>query len=798
MSTGDRVGELLGQLTLSEKVALAAGSDVWHTTPVERLGIGRMKLSDGPSGVRGGSSSLGTSAVFPCGIALGATWDVDLLERIGSVMAEEAKTKGVHVVLGPTINIHRHPLGGRHFECYSEDPILTGRLAAGLVRGMQSHGVGATPKHFVCNDSEIERMTISSEVDSRTLREIYLRPFELVVTEAHPWALMTAYNRLNGTSCSEHEWLLTDLLRDEWGFDGLVVSDWYGTYSTVASSRAGLDLEMPGRARHFGDKLVAAVEAGDVEEATVCRQANNVLRAMSRTGALDVTAEPDEASIDAPSHRVLAHEAAVEAIVLLANDGLLPLAADVGQIALLGPNAAVGRVQGGGSAAVRPHYSVSPLEGLLARGVDLVVEPGCTTHRGVPTLDSAIDVSVEFYNSPDLSGEPVDGRSARALHFIWFGEFSPHIDPMQFSARVTGRYPVREAGPHTFSLVSAGVSRLFFDGELLVDNWTSQVPGEAFFGLGSTPVTATVDLTAGAEHELVVEYASTPAPAGLYGLTIGCLPPIPADLMERAVAAAAAAEVAVVVIGTSDDWETEGRDRESMELPGRQAELIERVATANPRTIVVVNTGSPVPMDWAERVGAVLQLWYPGQECGSALADVLFGDSDPGGRLPTTVPVHIEQTPALANYPGEGGQVQYAEGVFVGYRSYDERGIEPRFCFGHGLSYGATDDWSVTVDGRYVTVAVRNVSDRAMTEVVQLYVGHPDAPLPRPPQELRAFRKLHLGPGESSSAEFELTDRDLAYWDTASDTWITEPGEYELYIGRSSRDIEVVSSVTAS
>jgi beta-glucosidase len=800
-----RVESLLAQLTLEEKASLTAGADLWHTRPIPRLGIPALVLSDGPSGARGSSLAEGpSSASFPCGTALAATWNTELVERVGAAIAEDARTKFANVLLGPTMNLHRTPLGGRNFECHSEDPHLSARTAVAFIRGLQSRGVAACAKHFAANDSEFERMSISSEVDERALRELYLVPFEASVREAGAWSVMSAYNKLHGVYAGEHPWLLRELLKTEWGFDGLVVSDWFGTHSTAEAANAGLDLEMPGPGIHLGAKLVDAVRKSEVAPHVLDDAVRRLLRLAHRTGALDGSDAGPERAVDRPEHRAVARRAAAEAIVLLANrDDALPFdPARLHRIALIGPNAEHSVVQGGGSARVRPHYVVSALDGIRARagsGVQVDFAPGCTSHKTTPALGARLldgPLRVEYWNGATAEGAPALVRESRDAYFTWLGAFAPEIDAKSFRARLRGRITPRESGAYTFSLVSAGKSRLYVDGALAVDNWTDPRPGEAFFGLGSAEVRADVALEAGRTIELTVEYSNEGRPM-LGGLKVGCLPATPPDLLERAVACATGADAAIVVVGLNDEWESEGHDRADLELPGRQVELIERVAAANPRTIVVVNAGAPIRMDWLARVPAVVQLWYPGQECGNALADVLFGDVNPSGRLPQSWPRRLEDTPAFLHYPGEGGRVVYGEGLFMGYRYYDTKKLDPLFPFGHGLSYTRFDYTDLRLGRSRVTAGesveveldVTNSGARAGQEVVQLYVRDLVSRLVRPEQELCAFAKVALEPGETKTVEFRLEPRALSYWDPALSAFVAEPGEFELRAGASSRDV---------
>jgi beta-glucosidase len=803
-----RIDQLVGELTLDEKAAMVAGVDLWHTAAVPRLGIPALKVTDGPGGARGERWTGRASASFPCGTALGATWNPEVVRKVGERIGGEARRKGAHVLLAPTVNVHRHPLAGRNFECYSEDPFLSARMAVQYIGGVQSKGVGCSVKHFVANDSEFERQTISSELDARTLREISLVPFEAAVLVAGTWSVMAAYNRLHGTYCSEHP-LLVDLIKREWNFDGVIMSDWYGTHSTVPAANAGLDLEMPGPPQFFGPNLAAAVRAGDVDEKIVDDKVRRVLELLERAGGLDADFGPEQ-SIDDPEDRAVARRAAAESFVLLRNErGALPIEAPAGGdkpvLAIIGPNAGVAMIQGGGSARVSPFTPVTPLAGLRERFGDSFTvehERGCSSYKQTPVLDTTVldgPLRVAYYAGRERAGEPVLVEPGDRAWFTFTGPFTPEV-PAEFSMRVSGTVVAPESGVWTFSLVQIGRARLMIDGDVVVDNWQPTGRSDAFMGFASSEVTGTIDLAAGERHELEVEFTLAGPSAG--ALAIGCTPPSPPDMLERAVALASRADMVVCVVGTDGDWETEGNDRESMALPVPQDELVRRVAAVNDRTIVAVNTASPVDMAWAGDVSAIVQCWFAGEEWGHALADVLSGDISPSGKLPTTIPVRIEDTPAFTSYPGERGQVHYGEGVFVGYRWYDARRIDPRFCFGHGLSYTsfvldppAVSATQVSVgqlaDGATVRIAVpvRNTGARRGAEVVQCYVNDAEASVARPPHELKAFAKVWLDAGATGEATLELDRRSFAFWDVERDDWTVEPGTFELRIGTSSREI---------
>ncbi|HXR66636.1 MAG TPA: glycoside hydrolase family 3 C-terminal domain-containing protein [Ktedonobacteraceae bacterium] len=809
--------DLLRQMTLQEKVSMLAGANMWQTVSIERLGIPAIKVTDGPNGARGGGGFTDgiKAACFPAGIALASTWNPAMVGRVGQALAQEARTKGASVLLAPTINIHRSPLNGRNFECYSEDPYLTGRMAVAYIQGVQSQGVGATVKHYVCNDSEYQRNSISSEVDERTLRETYLAPFQAAVQEGKPWAIMASYNKINGTFASENPYTLTDILRKEWGFDGVAMSDWFGTQSTADSVNAGLDLEMPGPANWRGEKLLQAFERGEVSEATIDESVRRLLRLIERADAFEHPHEGPEQAIDRPEHRAVAREAAAEGIVLLKNTReMLPLqAAKLTSLAIIGPNAKTARIMAGGSAQVNAHYAITPFEAIVARAgehVQVGYEMGCTNHNLLPLMDTNLlttdtgehRMEVEYFNSSDLSGAPVASALNESSILLWMGNMPERVNAQQFSVRATAHFTPETNGGYSFSLVSAGLSRLLLDGQEVIDNWTQQRPGETFFGMGSAEISYSIELTGGQAYTLTLEYSKSNAP--LAAVRLGCLMPLPANALERAAALAASSDVALVFAGLSAEWESEGFDRPDLELVGEQQALIEAVAAANKNTVVVLNTGSPISMPWLNQVAAVIEAWYPGQECGNAIADVLFGDVNPSGKLTETFPLRLQDNPAYINYPGENGQVRYGEGIFVGYRYYEKKQIETLFPFGFGLSYTSFSYDALNLSAREigpdetlnVSIDITNTGQRAGQEIVQLYIRDKAASVQRPDKELKAFAKVHLEAGERQAVTLSITRDALAYYDILKRAWIAEAGEFEVLVGSSARDIHATGTFT--
>jgi beta-glucosidase len=788
----DTVAALLGALSLDQKVALLAGVDTWHTASFEAPPVPSIRVSDGPAGVRGTSFTGPASASFPCGSALGATWDPALVAELGRAIGREARSKSAHVVLAPTVNLHRTPIGGRNFECYSEDPVLTAAIAVAYIGGVQQEGVAACVKHLVGNDTEFERMTISSEIDERTLRELYLVPFEAAVGRAGVRSIMTAYNRLNGTYCGEHPWLITDVLRGEWGFDGVVMSDWYGTHSAVASLRAGLDLEMPGPPRERGIHLRQAIDQGEAEARELDPSVERLLALGAWAGA--ATTGTEEVTADDPATRDVIRRAAARAMVLLKNDGnALPLGASARRVALIGPYARFGRPQGGGSAGVRPHHGRGPLDALTGRGFDVAFEPGGSIAKYLPTVRG--DFAVTFADPTGASA------SLDANRLGWYWDRAP-VDGVafeQFAVHITGTFVPDVTGDWEIGARAIGPATVSIDGVPVV-SITAEQRGGFFFGMGSPEVRSAVALEAGRAYELTVDYPTPVVDERVRGIVVGARPVPTGDHIAEAAAAAAGADVAVVIVGTDDDWETEGEDRSTLALPGDQDELVAAVAAANPNTVVVLNAGSPLTMPWLDAVPAVLQLWFPGQEIGDALVDVLTGEAEPGGRLPITYPRRLEDTPAFKTHPGRNGKAVYAERLFIGHRWFDRQGIEPLFPFGYGLGYTTFELGRVEVSGDVeagvtVEVTVRNTGGRAGGEVVQVYVEPPPGDPGRPVRHLAGFARADLAAGKEATVTVHLDRRAFASW--LDGAWVVSPGEYVIHAGRSSRDLQRSGSVTA-
>ncbi len=790
--SNDTIAALCAQLSLEDKVKLLTGQDDWSTWPLPDIGLRSIVVSDGPSGVRGEVwDERSPSLNLPSASALSSSWDDGLAYEYATVAAAEARRKGVDVVLGPTINLHRSPLGGRHFEAYSEDPFLTGRLAAAYVRGLQDHGVAATPKHYVGNDSETDRFTVDVIVDDRTLREVYLAAFEPAVVEAQTWMIMSSYNSVNGNTMSENE-LLADPLRSEWGFDGVMVSDW-GAVRTTRAANFEQDLAMPGPRGAWGDALVAAVRSGEVEEAAIDRKVQRILLLAARVGALTDVPGPASAppSVDGPG---FIRRAAVEGCVLVKNDDLLPVASP-SSIAVIGPSAAQARTQGGGSATVLPTHTVSPLEGLRASFQDAEISyaPG-VVHEGLAALPldqlSLIDsgapgAHVRFLDDEGNVLLEEERLTADGLIFPSHGR-PRNTATVEFSTRWTPP----TSGPVELGCSVVGTVRLLVDGELLAEAVNETADDDPAAAIFNPPAMSTeVSVVEGQPLDLVLQVT---IPRGPLSLTVGFRPSIDADvLIAEAVEAARHADLAVVVVGTTAQVESEGFDRQSLALPGRQDELVSAICAANPRTVVVVNSGAPVLTPWRDEAAAILVSWFGGQEYGHALADIIGGTSEPGGRLPTTWPATEQSVPILDTTPTDGRLV-YDEGLDIGYRAWLRSDKEPAFWFGAGLGYTTWEVGEPTVGVQEngdvtVTTALRNTGDRAGKHVVQIYASRPDSTIDRPERWLVGYGVARAEAGEEASVEVTVGRRAFAHW--TDNGWEIEPGPFMIHVGTSANDL---------
>ena len=792
-----RVNDSFGRLTSDEKPALLGGTG-FTTQPIPRLSVPGMAMADAGQGVRGGQESTkGPATAFPAGVLMASTWDTNLILKIGQAIGEEARNKGsgVQVLLGPAVNIHRSPLGGRNGEYMSEDPFLAAQLAVAYIQGMQGAGVSACVKHFACNNQETERNEVNATVSERALREIYLPAFEAAVKEGKVWSVMSSYNLVNGHHSSANSYLLAEILKKEWSFDGLVMSDWGGVHETAAV-QAGNDLEMPSGKYMSPLNLKAALANGSVTQSAVDDSVHRILRTIIRVGLLDGPMHPDATRVNSVAHQQLALEAAEKGIVLLKNkNNLLPLdASRIQSIAVIGEAAAKMQFDALGSPEVEPLHVAEMLDGIKARAHGVPVYYAAAALSGEP-LPASVIVSTdgsgthgfkaEYFKNQNLAGQPAFVRVDSAIDLQSPRLPEPGFPHDDFSVRWTSKLTAPTTGKYMFAFTGDDGYRVFVDGKKIMDRWT---------GGSALTETALVKLVAGKTYDLRIEYFQV---VGNFAAQLTWQPPVLMPYAD-AVAAAKKSEVAIVCVSTRR-MEREGTDRPSMDLPWNQSALIRAVAAVNKNTIVVLNNGTPVTMkDWLAKVPAVVEAWLPGQEGGTALAAILFGDVNPSGKLPDTLAANREDYPDAGNFPGENHQVNYAEGIYVGYRHFDQKKIQPLFPFGYGLSYTTfgydhlhlsqptlSPNGSVTA-----SVDVTNTGKRAGEEVVELYVHDLKPQIDKPVRELKGFAKVALQTGETRAIQFTIRSRALAYFDTIGHQWKADAGDYEIQIGVSSRDLK--------
>jgi beta-glucosidase len=820
-----RVKDLVSLMTLEEKVSMVTACG-----DCPRLGIPKLVVEHGPFGAKvnfdsGKTKSIGT--YFPVSIAMAATWNADLVSNITTAMGSEMKAAGGMINAGPAMNIIRDPRGGRSFEYFTEDPLLNGIIATAYTEGLQSQKVMACLKHYACNNQENNRHTLNVSVSERALREIYLPGFEEAVRQGGAWSLMGAYNLVNGVHCCENPFLLMQVLRNDWGFKGFVMSDWVGTHSTEGSANAGLDLEMP-RELWYGKKLEDAVKAGKVSEQTVNTMVGNMLRGMFWCGAFDTKPSLDKSVLASPEHLKVAREAAAQSMVLLKNDHkVLPLdLSKIKQIAVIGPNGDYGPqykdgkydahlLEGGGSSylSVPRERLVTPFQGIQTNAgtnVRVVYAPGCYAEDGCGTISSKYlrtpdgkheGLLATYYNNANCTGTPAKTEVDSQMSHVWKGEMAiPEAgrvedDGSHFSVVWTGTLHPPETRDYTLGVRNySGQAKLFVDGKLIASNEHGSRRDWNAMG--------TLRLKEGHSYDIRLEYAKAGDQADVrLGWDYEN-----AAWMKQAVELAKKSDAVILTVGLSgESGETEAGDRKNLRLYPAQEKLIREVAQANPKTVVALIAGSAIDMrNWMDDASSILIAWYPGEQGGNGLADVLFGKADPGGRLPITFPTSLKQYPE--DIYANGTEINYKEGVFVGYRYFDEKGLEPLFPFGYGLGYTSFSYGKPTLNnssihaGDPVTVSldVTNTGKRAGSEVVQLYVHQDHCSVPRPPKELKGFQKIFLKPGETRTVKFTLDKRSFAYFSEKKKDWVVEPGKFELLIGRSSRNIRRTASLTMS
>lgn len=794
--TDDVIDLMLDKLDLTQKVRLLSGATTWRTADEPAVELRRMVMSDGPAGVRGEAwDERRTSALLPSASAIGALWDEELTARLGGLLASEAARKGVDVVLAPTLNLHRTPLGGRHFECFSEDPELTGRTGAALIRGIQAAGTAATAKHYVANDSESERMRVDVRVRERVLREVYLAPFEAAV-EAGVWLVMAGYNSVNGATMTAST-LLAEPLKSDWGFDGVVVSDWGALRSTTAPALAALDLAMPGPQGPWGAELVRAVEDGLVPVEAVDDKVRRLLRLAARLHALGPRRPRRAPAAPSRDTRELLRRTVAAGSVLLSNRGVLPLdRAALSTVAVIGVHAATPRVQGGGSAGVFDSGTVTPLTGIRARlrGHARVVHvPGPSLEVPPAPLD------------PDRCSNPRTGRPGvllrlldaagqelHAEHRLSGRQLEPPVVPGAHTVEISALIRADTTGEWTFGVAGFGRMSLAIDDRTVLDGEFPRTTDDPAV-VHVTPPLHTARAAIGTRRPVRLVARRELAPDTGRAVIVAAAPPEreAADALAQAVEAARSADAVIVVVGTTEHTETEGRDRADLRLGGHQDALVRAVAAVNPRTVAVVNSGGPVELPWRDEVGAVLLTWFPGQEAGSGLADMLFGLAEPGGRLPTTWAASLADAPVTRSQPAEG-RLDYEEGLHIGYRAWARAGRAPAYWFGHGEGYTTWEYGEVRVPAQVaagspfaVGVRLRNTGTRAGREVVQVYLARPDSAVERPVLWFAGYAAVHAEAGEAATAVVDVPARALRHWSEDDGTWRTEAGTCRVMVGRS-------------
>ncbi|USQ85585.1 glycoside hydrolase family 3 C-terminal domain-containing protein [Streptomyces phaeoluteigriseus] len=786
---------------------MLTGATTWRTAGEADVGLREMVLSDGPAGVRGEAwDERRPSALLPSASALGALWDEELVEELGGLLAAEAVRKGVDVVLAPTLNLHRTPLGGRHFECFSEDPELTGRTGAALIRGIQAHGVAATAKHYVANDSETDRLTVDVRVSERALREVYLAPFEAAV-EAGVWLVMAGYNSVNGATMTAHP-LLDDPLKGEWGFDGVVVSDWGALRSTEEPARAALDLAMPGPQSPWGAELVQAVKDGRVAQDAVDDKVRRLLRLAGRVGAFTPYLRHRAPVQRSQQTRALLRRAVAAGTVLLANRGVLPLdPAELSSVAVVGAHAASPRTQGGGSAGVFPSDVVTPLAGIRSRlrGRARVVHVPCPLPGGAAAPLGTDRCSDPRSGAPGVLLRVLDesGRELHAEHRLSGRQLEPDLPPGAHTVEISALLRPRQQGLWTFGVGGFGRMTLTVDGHTVLDGvFPRETDDPAVVHVNPPVQQASTELTS--KRPVLVTARRELLPGSGRATVVTAVPPQPdaERTTAAAVEAAREADAAIVVVGTDERDETEGYDRGNLSLGGRQDDLVRAVAAVNPRTVVVVNSGGPVEMPWRQDVGALLLAWFPGQEAGAGLTDVLFGLEEPGGRLPTTWGASLTDVPVTRTRPAQG-RLDYAEGLHIGHRAWLRAGRAPAFWFGHGLGYTSWEYEAVEAPAKVtageaftVRVHLRNTGTRAGREVVQIYAARPESAVERPVRWFAGYAAVRAEPGRTVTAEVEVAARALRHWSQDEHAWAVEPGPYRCMAGRSAGDLRWQGEVT--
>ncbi len=803
------IQKIIGQMTLDEKIEMIGGVNDFYIKGNKRLGLPEVKMSDATVGVRDGNPAI----AYPATIAYAATWDTALIKKVGEAIASEAKSKNISIMLGPGMNIHRAPMCGRNFEYLGEDPFLAGKMATAFIKGMQSKGVVATAKHYAANNQDFSRHLVSSDLDERTLHEIYLPAFRASVQEGNVGAVMSAYNPVNGVYSSQNEYLLTEVLKKVWGFDGFVMSDWVSTYDGVGCAKAGLDIEMPSGAHMNKDSLLPAIKDGKLTEEMIDDKIRRILRIYKRFGMFDQTAYFAGNNFDTASARKIAIDVARGATTLLRNqDNFLPLKKEtIKTIAVIGPNGHPAVTGGGGSSFVTAYQQTSFYEAIKKLAGDKIsvsFERGTKLPRFIePALyknsrfyyiegnEKIAGLKGEYFQNKDLEGTPFTTRTDVLVNFDKPGDVPAGLGFENVSARWTGLMKVEKTGTYDFTVSGDDGYRLWVNQKLVIDQWYDQP--EMF-------KTVAVDLQKGNANEIALEYYQGGGGAAIrLGYELSNINKN--DAVERAVALAAKSDLIVLCVGFDYKTESEGFDR-PFNLPEEQELLINLILKANTNVIVLLSSGGNVEMQgWLAQTKALLHTWYPGQEGAVAVAEILFGDVNPSGKLPVSFEKRWEDNATFSSYfdDDKDKRVTYSEGIFVGYRHFDKNNIGPQFPFGFGLSYTTFSYQNLKLsneqinaeDGLTVTFTVKNDGTRDGAEISQLYVSDPESSVPRPVKELKSFNKTYLKAGEAKEITMKINKDAFSFYDVATKKWIVEPGDFEILIGSSSRDIRLKAQV---
>lgn len=790
-SIEERVEDLLKRMTIEEKIEMIGGTG-FETKAIERLGIPPLNMTDGPLGVRWESSTA-----LPSGILLGATWNPDIVTEFGKVLATETKAKGRHVILAPCVNIARIPMGGRNFESFGEDPFLTSQITVNYIKGVQSENVAATVKHFAVNNQEYQRDFVNTIVDERTLNEIYFPAFKAAVEEANVLAVMSAYNKLNGHFCSENDFLLVNMLKNNWKFNGLVMSDWGAVHSSVPTFNSGLDLEMPTGKYLNKETLLDKIKSGELSKAKLDDKVRRILRVMFTIGLFD-NYQYDKSKVNTNGHKKVALDVAREGIVLLKNENsILPL--DLNKfksIAVVGPNSKIAVTGGGGSSMVVPFNSISPLEALqnkignkvkinFAQGLIIDGETNVIENKFLFTdKNQKINgLNAEYFTNMNLEGKPAKVVVDNEVNFMW-NDKGPFEDfpENNFSVRWTGYLKPDKSETYTFDVGSDDGVRLYIDDELVINDWSDHAYLTNSF---------TKDLKAGQLYKIKLEYYER---GGGAIVKFGWRKPND-ELLVDAINAAKISDAVIVFAGTNANYESEGFDRKDLILPNKQDEFIENIAAVNKNLIVVLTTGSPVLMDrWIDKVDGLIEAWFAGEQAGNAIAEVLLGETNPSGKLPITFPKRWEDCSAYPTYKKEDGITRYKDGIYVGYRHFEKNNIKTLFPFGYGLSYSSFNYNDLKLSSKeidandklLVSLKLKNTSNLKGSEIVQLYIKDVNSSIDRPVKELKGFKKVNLNPGEERTVEMTIDKNALSFFDPKTKKWVAESGEFEILVGSSS------------